>query len=164
MEVSTEKLQPDPPLTLTTTLMDFSPSADLTKPVDLSNNNNHTGNNNLLEPEEEAEEAEAEEEEVEDREMLDPGESEKAGGVGGEVVFLTGENGVKGKTVENGGGRKLSFSVENILDPNKFTGRTFGLHSTPKSILSTSDLLHGSHPAPNFRFPFKDLHGRFLIF
>lgn len=62
--------------------------------------------------------------------------------------------------------RKLSFSVENILDPNKFTGKTTtSCTLTPNDSKSffatTTDLNISNHHqnVPNFHFSFKDVHG-----
>lgn len=54
--------------------------------------------------------------------------------------------------------RKLSFSVENILDPNKFTGKTplFQSGGSTKNLFSPH---LSTHPTSNFRFSFKDIHG-----
>lgn len=73
-----------------------------------------------------------------------------------------------------GTGRKLSFSVENILDPNKFTGKNSTLLHSPhhKNLLHSPKLLaaqvavasqhHHHHHAPssNFRFAYKEIHGK----
>lgn len=121
-------------------IMGFSPIApsDSTKPVDLSNNNNNHNNNN------------------EEDSIVDVGE-----------VVMVANKKKCGESVSNpamdslpcnGSVRKLAFSVENILDPNF---GTMGLHPTSKGFLSPSDLLH-HQPHPNFRFPFKDIHGMFM--
>ncbi|XP_021961274.1 NK1 transcription factor-related protein 2 isoform X2 [Folsomia candida] len=133
-------------------VMDFSPplSADLAKPVDLSNNNNNHNNNNNVE-----------EEHNNVGGLGNKKFNGNSGGGGGSLSGGESDNNAMDSSHCNGGGgsvRKLAFSVENILDPNKFTGRTFGLHPTCKGVLSPSDLLHSHQPIPNFRFPFKDIH------
>lgn len=80
-----------------------------------------------------------------------------------------------GSAAGGGTGRKLSFSVENILDPNKFTGKTSqtSLHSPHhKNLLPSPKLLaaaaaqqqqqhhHHHPPSSNFRFAYKEIHGK----
>lgn len=65
-------------------------------------------------------------------------------------------------TSNGAGNKKLSFSVENILDPNKFTGKNSALHSTHhKNLLPSPKLLATHPPSSNFRFAYKDIHGKF---
>jgi len=138
--------------------MEFSPT-ELSKPVDLSNNNNVNNNNNSTT---------TNNNNVGSNIMnsnnnnngVSRGSGKCSGGGRTEVVASL-------PTVVNGSGRTLAFSVENILDPNKFTGKTSGSHPTSKSLLSASEFVsthhhhhHHHQPSSHFRFPFKDIHGR----
>jgi hypothetical protein len=50
----------------------------------------------------------------------------------------------------------LSFSVENILDPTKFTGKQCASLAGAKNPFPAD---FPSTPSSNFRFSFKDIHG-----
>ncbi|CAG7836844.1 unnamed protein product [Allacma fusca] len=120
-------------------------SSELSKPVDLSNNNNNnndsvvgtclSANNN--------------------HHHQINGASTGSGGGGnnhiGHPANIT--------RIESVGNpmRKLSFSVENILDPNKFTGKHSGLATVSKNLFPP-DLLSTHQTSTNFRFTFKDVH------
>ena len=58
--------------------------------------------------------------------------------------------------------RKLSFSVENILDPSKFTRKTtsvFPSAASSKSFFDTQFLI-SQHKTADINFSFKEIHGK----
>jgi hypothetical protein len=149
--------------------MDFSPS-ELSKPVDLSNNNNVNNNNNSTTTNNNnnslvvAVGGGSNNNNNNNNNGVTRGKCGGGGSLGARTESTTASC--------NGSGRTLAFSVENILDPNKFTGKTSGLHPTPTSLLSTSDFVsthhqhhhHHHQPSAHFRFPFKDIHGMDVSF
>ena len=130
--------------------MELSPSSDLIKPVDLSNNNNNNNNSIVTSNHN-------------NNNNNHNGKTHTNDNLGGSIVIDNGlSNGhsfFNSDSSSGGGGgnnnvtrmeskglKKLSFSVENILDPNKFTGKVSLHHGNSNGSQSNSNVNSFGHP------------------
>ena len=148
----TQQIKEDEPMELA--------GSELVKPVDLSNNNNNNNNNNNSVPTcVGANNNHNHHHHHHSNHQQQQINGAPLGGGSGSNNSTSSCNLSTGVTRLEGVNpmRKLAFSVENILDPNKFTGKPNSLVAVSKNLFPAELLSH--QQTSNFRFAFKDVHG-----